>query len=195
MPSPTVPTLPLRVTLGRLRKLLGDAEAVQMREGKLSLDRRRCYVDVWALEALLGEVESMARGNGNGRETQAPAELAERLLALYGGPFLRDEREQPWMLPLREQLKGRFIRAEALLGERLEAEGSTSEALALYERALAQEPTAERIYRRVMLIQLGEGRKSEAMTTYRRCRDMLSVVLGTKPVADTDSLHRRAQAG
>jgi len=46
-----------------------------------------------------------------------------------------------------------------------------------------------------MLIQLGEGRKSEAMTTCRRCRDMLSIVLGTQPHAETESLHRRAQAG
>jgi DNA-binding SARP family transcriptional activator len=99
------------------------------------------------------------------------------------------------MLPLREQLKSRFVRAAAQLGERLEAQGKVTEALALYERALAQEPTAERIYRRVMLIQLGEGRSSEAMTTYRRCRDMLSIVLGTKPDAETESLHRRAQAG
>jgi DNA-binding SARP family transcriptional activator len=111
---------------------------VQVREGKLSLDRRRCTVDVWAVDALLGEIEVALRGNGKGGEAQALAPLGERVLALYGGAFLRDEREQPWMLPLREQLKSRFIRAAALLGERLEAQGATGDALALYDRALGR---------------------------------------------------------
>lgn len=97
------------------------------------------------------------------------------------------------MLPMRAKLTSRFLRAAAALGERLEQEGLPAEALALYERALAQEPTAERLYRRIMAIQLEHGHKSEAMTTYRRCRDMLSIVLGTQPDSDTESLHRAAQ--
>lgn len=183
----------LRVTLGRLRKLLGDADLVQVQDGKLSLDRRRCFVDVWALEALLDEIESLVKANGNGPSAATITHLADRLLALYAGPFLRDEREQPWMLPMRAKLTSRFLRAAAALGERLEQEGLPAEALALYERALAQEPTAERLYRRIMAIQLEHGHKSEAMTTYRRCRDMLSIVLGTQPDSDTESLHRAAQ--
>jgi ATP/maltotriose-dependent transcriptional regulator MalT/DNA-binding SARP family transcriptional activator len=186
----------MRVTLARLRKLLQDAHAVRLQDGKLSLDRTRCYVDVSDFELLVRRIEA---GNSDpvssGSDSRNAGRQAGRLTALYRGHFLHNEREQPWMLPLREQLKSRFVRAAAQLGERLEGEGHVAEALALYERALAQEPTAERIYRRVMLIQVGEGRQSEAMTTYRRCRDMLSIVLGTKPDAETESLHRKAQAG
>jgi ATP/maltotriose-dependent transcriptional regulator MalT/DNA-binding SARP family transcriptional activator len=187
----------LRVTLGRLRKLLGDADLVQLRDGKLSLDKRRCYVDVWALEARLDEIERSTgvRVNGSRADSETVKKLSERLLALYAGPFLRDEREQSWMLPMREKLKGRFIRAVTALGERFERDGHLEEALTLYERALAHEPTSERIYRRVMVIQLAEGRRSEAITTYRRCREMLSIVLGIPPDAETESLHRAARAG
>ena len=43
--------------LHRLRKLLGNEKAVQLREGRLSLDERFCWVDVWAFERVLGQAD------------------------------------------------------------------------------------------------------------------------------------------
>jgi DNA-binding SARP family transcriptional activator len=185
----------LRVTLTRLRKLLSDPNTVRLREGKLSLDPRRCYVDVWAFVSLMSQIESAVRRTEIGRNSPEAADLARGVLALYGGPFLCSEREQPWMLPLREQLRSQMVRAADVIGGQLETLGRSSDALDVYERALAQEPTAERIYRRMMLVHLQEGRQSEAITIYRRCRHMLAIVLGTKPDPATESLHRRAQFG
>jgi hypothetical protein len=95
----------LRVTLGRLRKLLKQDGAVVLHQGKLSLDDRLCWVDVWSMERLLAEIEA------------APlAGQVERLTALYRGAFLDGEREQPWMVPAREKLRRRFLGAAGKLG-------------------------------------------------------------------------------
>jgi DNA-binding SARP family transcriptional activator len=41
-----------------------------------------------------------------------------------------------------------------------------------------------------MILQGVQGRKAEALETYRRCRQMLSAVLGVQPSAETESAHR-----
>jgi len=93
------------VTLARLRKLLRQDGAVVLQQGKLSLDDRLCWVDVWSMERLLAEIEATPR-----------AEQGERLAAIYRGAFLEGEREQPWMLPAREKLRRRFFAAAGKLG-------------------------------------------------------------------------------
>ena len=38
------------------------------------------------------------------------------------------------------------------------------------------------------------GNHAEALSVYRRCREMLSVVLGVKPAPETDALYKKALA-
>lgn len=179
----------LRVTLSRLRKLLKNEEAIVFSEGKIGLDERLCWTDVGSLERVFAQIEALQSGPAaEGAET-----LAARLLDLYHGGFLEKEREQPWMLPLRETLRRRFIGAVGTVGERLEKNGTPERALALYERALAQDKVAEPIYRCVMSAHLALGQKAEALNAYRHCRDMLSIVLGVRPSAETEALADRAR--
>ena len=49
-------------TQHRLRQLIGHENAIQHKEGRLTLDERLCWVDVWAFEWLLG------RGGGGEEE-------------------------------------------------------------------------------------------------------------------------------
>lgn len=169
-----------RVALSRLRKLLGHEEALLLKDGKLALNEHLCWVDVWSLERLLGAIETRPEPG------QAP-----QLLDLYRGAFLGCEREHAWMLPPRERLRTRFIAAVAKLGEVLEQQGEAETALALYRKALEQDAIAEAIYRRLMQAHLSLGQKAEALAAYRRCREMLSVVLGIKPGAETETVRRR----
>jgi DNA-binding SARP family transcriptional activator len=39
------------------------------------------------------------------------------------------------------------------------------------------------------------GDHAEALNAFRRCRELLSIVLGIKPSAETDRLHREIVAG
>jgi LuxR family transcriptional regulator, maltose regulon positive regulatory protein len=90
--------------LHRLRKLLGEDRAVRLHEGKLSLDRRFFWVDAWEFAALAAQIEAAA-------DPASVEKLAERMLALYRGPFMADELDEPWVLQARERMRARLERA------------------------------------------------------------------------------------
>jgi hypothetical protein len=99
-------------TLHRLRKLLGEDKALILHEGKLSFDRRYVWTDAWAFEAEADALEAALRAGGG----EAVAAAAERLLALYRGPFLAGEADEAWMLERRERLRARLARLLAAAG-------------------------------------------------------------------------------
>jgi hypothetical protein len=115
--------------LHRLRRLLGEERAVRLHEGRVSLDRRYFWSDLWALEAVLGELECA-------REPQALARLGDRLFALYQGPFLADEVDAAWALAARERLIGRVHRAVERLCRYWAQRGEGEQARACRERWL-----------------------------------------------------------
>jgi LuxR family transcriptional regulator, maltose regulon positive regulatory protein len=135
----------LRVTLSRLRKLLGHERAI-LHHGTLSLDEGVCWVDVWSLERLFAEIDA-----------GAPSSSWRRLLELYGGAFLEREREQHWMLQPRQRLRERFVAAAGTLGEALEHEGRHEEAVTLYRSAVDLVPQAAQLRPRLAAA-LGQGR-------------------------------------
>jgi len=158
--------------LYRLRKLLGAEGALSLAEGKLSLARGVVWLDTWAFDSALDAT---------------PPRLAEAL-ALYRGAFLGLETPAPWALALRDRLQARFIRSVLAAGQAHEDARDYAAARALYERALEQDNLAEAIYRRLMVCQRETGDAAGALTTYRRCRELLSIVLGRKPAAETEEL-------
>ena len=168
----------------RLRKLLKHDGLLQLQEGKLSLDLSRCWVDTVAIEHLFATLDSAP-------EITGPGAAAASLLELYRGDFLSGDEEKPWILPTRERLRRRFLSCVALVGDRLEALQDWAAAIGLYERALAASNLSEDMYRRLMRCHSAQGRHAEAIDTYRRCRELLSVVLSTKPSAETDALYQQ----
>ncbi len=104
----------LATSLHRLRLLLGNEEAVRVRDGRVRLDDRCCWVDACAFETLL-ERATPRRGSGDEN-----LEALEQALALYTGPFLGDATE-PWVVSCRERLRSKYLRAVRRLGERHEA--------------------------------------------------------------------------
>jgi DNA-binding SARP family transcriptional activator len=125
----------LRMALSRLRKLLGR-EAVVLRQGRLSLDPRSCWVDATALHRLSVEIE----------RRPDPAH-ATRLFELYRGAFLGSEREQPWMVRPREKLLRRFVASVSALRDQLERQGRRDEAMALHRAAVHVDGGAENLLR------------------------------------------------
>ena len=178
----------LDMSLHRLRKLLGREEAVVMRDAKLSLNPDVCWVDVWAFERGLGQLEAEtahASGAANGLAT-----LHEKVHALHQGVFLASEPEHPWLLPPRERLRQRYLRVLLALGQQAESRSQWDEASVIYERGLEQDSVAEELYRRLMICHRQRGDHAAAVSAYWRCRDMLSVVLGVRPSAETEAVHR-----
>jgi len=172
--------------LFRLRKLLDIDDVIILSGGKLSLDRTRAWSDVWALDAALEEAErSMKDGPGNAARSRA----ASRLIEAYEGPLLGAE-EDAWIARPRDMLRARFLRTLSRLGERLEATGDWATAIDVYRRGLEVDNLAEPLYRGLMRAFAASGDQAEALNAFRRCRELLSIVLGVPPASETERLRR-----
>jgi len=175
------------VALHRLRQLIGEEKALELKEGRLSLSDRYCWVDSWAFERIVDDAldPSNGRGADGGNRYER---LLEKALALYRGQFLADEPEEPYLVSMRERLRSRFLRAVEALGKRCEGAGRWEEAAACYLRGLDADDLAEELYRRIMACRIRQGRKAEALVVYRRCLRMLVGVLGVEPSPETVAL-------
>jgi len=163
----------LKSTLHRLRKLVG-AHALVLSEGKLSLDPRICWVDIWAFERALGDA------------AEDPAKLLAAL-PLYKGSFLSGE-DDAYLISARERLKARFLRAAVKAGAHLESQGRFEQAVDLYDSALRHDELAEVFYQRIMRCYQRLGRAAEALAVYARCAQALGACLGLGPNAETEAL-------
>lgn len=172
----------LDMAVSRLRKLLGDDSAILIHEGKLSLNDKRVWTDAWAFERLAGDVE------------KHPAEaLAQQAMARYTGAFLAGDEETAWLLGRRDRLRSHYLRLVSAHGSALERLGQHNQAIDIYRRALELEPLAEALYQGLMRCQLALDEPAQALETYRRCRQMLSVVLSIAPSPQTEKLAERAR--
>lgn len=157
--------------LHRLRGWLGVAEAVRQRGGALSLDRRLCWVDALALDD----------------PADAPAQ-DERFLQHYGGPFLDGDSSEAWTLPMRERLRGRFIRVVDVIARGFEASGRFEDAIAQYQRGLAADHLVEAFHQGTIRCHRALGRDAEAMSAYRRLQRTLAMAFGTEPSTESRRL-------
>jgi LuxR family maltose regulon positive regulatory protein len=137
--------------LHRLRKLLGEDKALVLHEGKLSLDRRWFWTDIWAFEAQAAALEAALRP---GAAQPPPAQVrrdAERLLALYRGPFLAGEADPAWLLERRERMRSQFARVMAAAGRYWNASGEPQQALELQERCRELDAGVEPLFERLAM--------------------------------------------
>ena len=177
-------------TLFRLRKLLGVEEALVLVAGKLSLAPALCDTDVRALEAALDAAQQL--GDVAGADTCVRA--AHRLLRAYPGPLLGTD-EAPWIAKPRDALRARFVRTLLHLGEQLERRGEWATAVDVYRRGLEADNLAESLYRGLMRALAAMGDQAEALSAFRRCRELLSIVLGVKPSPETERLYSEITSG
>ena len=176
-----------RTALHRLRKLLGDAEAVVFDGASVRLDAARVWVDALAFERLADAVgHELQRGHG----VRARFDGLEAL-ALYGGHFLADPPEAAWLLGAQQRLRSRLQRLTITLGDHFERGGDSMQARALYARAIELDPLDEEIARRLMTLLQTAGEASAALEVYRALRQRLSVELGQAPSAQTQRLVER----
>jgi LuxR family maltose regulon positive regulatory protein len=179
------------VALHRLRKLLDIDNALVLAGGKLSVDRSMVWTDVWALEAALEAVEHPSETVG---DRPWIARSAGRLLAAYPGPLLGTE-DPAWIVKPRDALRARVVRTLGKLGEVLEQQRDWTTAIEVYRRGLEADNLGESLYRGLMRAFAARGDQAEALGAFRRCRELLSIVLGVKPSAETDRLHQEILTG
>jgi DNA-binding SARP family transcriptional activator len=93
----------------------------------------------------------------------------------------------------RDRLRAKFLRLTLLTGQALEAQGRWARAADLYRRFLEIDNVQEEPYRRLMLCLREVGETAQAIEVYRRCREMLSMILGVSPSPETTALFRTLQ--
>ena len=180
-------------TLHRLRKLLGSERAIQLSDGKLSLDGRLIWVDTWAFEQLITRINQALRpqlGDAAADSTELP-DLVAQFMGCYAGPFLGADPEAGWFLPMRDRLRQRFVRTIIDVARHWQAAGTAEQALDLLERAIELDHGSEGIYRCLMECYAGLGRRAEAVDTYGRCRKMLAATLKVEPSPETTALYEK----
>jgi DNA-binding SARP family transcriptional activator len=111
-------------------------------------------------------------------------------MALYCGHFLAGEEERPWLLGRRQRLASQVLRSLITIGELWEARGAAGRAELTYRRGLELDTASEPLYRLLIAVQAKRGHNSEALQTYRQCRQMLVSTLGIEPSSETQALYR-----
>ena len=172
----------LDVCLVRLRKLLGQVDAVVVRDEQVSLNRALCWIDAWAFADMVEMVEA---DNENPR---AKARLGAHALELYRGNLLPADEEDRTIIVARLKLRDLFARLVSALGREMEANGNWDQALSCYRRGIDADELAEEFYQGMMRCHAATGRSAEGIAVYRRLRQTLSVVLGVKPSTRTEQL-------
>ena len=118
----------LDITVHRLRKMLDCEDAIQLSDRRVTLNTQIVWVDVWALERVLGPLVPAVSVS---MPDIALLEAAvSTVLNLYRGPFLAGNEERPWRLTVQSRLSARFQRFALRLvafrgGRKLGAGGRT----------------------------------------------------------------------
>lgn len=169
----------LRVTLHRLRKLLGDPGAVQLSDGQIVLDHGKVWVDAFAFQKALAGQDTCGLDEGR---------------RLYRGSFLPGDEAESWSVPTRERLRTAFTMLVRQLAQSLEREQRFDDAIACYRSGIAAEPLTESLYQGLMQCYLRVGMRAEGAAVYRQLRHTLSIVLGIPPSPPTEALARQLLA-
>ncbi len=176
-------------TLNRLRALMDNRDALEHRDGRLSLNQDICWVDSWAFTALL---ENAGRLRVSG-EPQDTINLYERALSLYRGHFLQEETDHAWIITPRRQLQNLFVEGILKLGRHLEEEQDYEKAIAWFLKGTEADPTEEGLYQSLMTCYHLLGQPSGVEKSYLQCRTMLETILGVEPSHKTREIYERAR--
>lgn len=166
----------LRVSLQRLRKLLGADAFVVLREGRVSLAERLVWVDVIAFQQALVE--------------DVPDDVVAEALMLHAGPLL-DGDDSAWVIAPREKLRSLFLRQALRLAERHAAALRWDAALDWYGRCADADALNESFVQGALRCCTALGRTAEGETAYRRLETALASTLGRAPA---DRTRRALQA-
>ena len=176
-------------TLHRLRKMMGDGRVLILKEGKLSLDGRYCWVDVWSFERLLSQSHRLLMRDVTGKQVFIVGRLTENLIDLYHNHFLATEDLTSWSVSMHERLRSKFIHHLLEVGRYMEKYGYWEQAKHCYRKGIDVDDLVEVFYQRLMVCCLATHCLSEGLSVYRHCRQVLSITLGLQPEPETESLY------
>jgi DNA-binding SARP family transcriptional activator len=171
--------------LGNLRSMLRKAtgaselKAIERDGDRYRVDPAVFAVDLWRFQTALAAA----------RHAQLDPAVAAALAQagdVYGGVLL-DGAPYAWAEVPREEVRRRAVDALARLAELRQGAGDQEGALSALEQAVAADPVAEELYRRVMRLEAELGRPDAVRRTYRLLARRLAD-LDVDPDPETEQL-------
>ena len=173
------------INVHRLRRLLGNDEAVLIGGGRIKLNPSKVWVDVQSFEYRLDVAQRQLDQSGLRDGAQY---LAEEVLISYRGRFFEKEIHSKQKQSVCERIEGKLIQVIASLGRYYEAKQNWSEAIRVYQHGLMHENSIEQFYRGQIRCYLALGEVAAAWQVYRRCREIFSALMGKVPSQETQAL-------
>lgn len=180
----------LTVLLNQLRQALPAPGIVVAQGDTLLLDPSHVHVDTVAF----AEAGALAARRG---------ELAPLAAAVdrYAGPFLdgftlpASAEFDDWVAEERQHWERRYLDALATLADGYTAGGAYQLAIAAAQRALATDPLAEEMHRRLIALYAATGDQTAALRQFERCTQALARELGVGPLPETRAVYEAVRAG
>jgi DNA-binding SARP family transcriptional activator len=177
----------LEMTVSRARRIVGD-DSIKVVEGRIALDSSIVGCDVRYLHDSCAAAEAAAMQQA---PTQVLLRLGRRISESYEAELLQGDTDSAWLIAERQRLRNAYVRAAGAVARSLQQRDvQSTEAIDLLEVAITREPLVEEVYLHLIQAYAAQGRKAEALHTYRRCRQSLSVVLGLAPSVRMEQLKR-----
>src|SRR3954469_22274019 len=169
----------LQVHVSRLRKALGDPDAIGTSAAGYSLRVRPSELDADRFEQL-AEDGRRALKAGDGEHA---AELLRAALGLWRGPALADLRDEAALQTEVARLEERRLSALELRVEPAPARGGDAELIddGELQRLVREHPTRESLVAHLMLALYRRGRQTEALEAFRDARHRLVEAGGVEP--------------
>jgi DNA-binding SARP family transcriptional activator len=160
-----------------------------LRDGGLTLNPSLFWVDTWALEQRMDEIESRLRDPRSDASDVAP--LIDAALSIYRGPFLPDESDPPVYIGFREHVRGRLLRCVSAVAARLPKSGGDELAIDSYTRLIDRDLLYEPAHRKLMECFLTRGARADGIAVYERLRALLASKLRTYPSPETQAVYTK----
>jgi DNA-binding SARP family transcriptional activator len=151
-------------------------------------DQAQLWIDADAFDSLL----SQARATSDPGQTE---QLLEEAMLLYGGDYLPEERDIPWIQTRREALQRSWIGLLLELADLRIAREALPSAIDTLDRLLAVDPTNEAAVQRLIILLTQSGRRAEALRIYQRFAAVLRQEYKIAPLPETRTLYESAQRG
>ncbi|HEX6109581.1 MAG TPA: tetratricopeptide repeat protein, partial [Ktedonobacteraceae bacterium] len=151
-------------------------------------DQARLWIDASAFDSLLGQ----ARTTSDPGQTE---QLLEEAMLLYGGDYLPEERDIPWIQTRREAQQRSWIGLLLELADLRIAREALPGAIDILDRLMAVDPTNEAAVQRLIILLTQSGRRAEALRIYQRFAALLRQEYKIAPLPDTRTLYESAQRG
>ena len=202
----------LEITLHRLRRIMGSEKAVKRQGGQVSLDKRHCWVDIWAFDRIVENIQGIPDKTGETERKRSveisgaptfnapflsitPAQteairLTGKAISMYKGLFLPSDTHCVSTTSARERLRDKFRHLVIALGVYLEQTGQWKNAAEHYQKAIEKDGLAEAFYQRLMICYRQLGQCAQGVEVYQCLKNTLSAAFGIKPSPLTESLYK-----